>query len=141
MRRKLPPFAAVRAFEAAARHQSFKAAAEELHVTQSAISHQVKGLEEFLGAALFRRKAGGVELTRCGADYFGDVSWILDGLDSSTERIRGTDTAGLLSVRATPAFASRWLMPRMDGFSRAYPEIELEVTTTFCSFLVCALHC
>lgn len=130
MRRKLPPFSAVRAFEAAARHQSFKAAADELCVTQSAISHQVKGLEDFLDAALFRRNANGVELTRCGADYFGDLTLFLDRLDASTERIRGTDISGPLLVRATPAFTSRWLLPRMDGFNRAYPEIELEVTTT-----------
>lgn len=130
MRRRLPPFAAVRAFEAAARHRSFKAAAEELSLTQSAISHQVKGLEEFLGTALFRRRGHGVELTSCGADYFGDLSFILDRLDSSTERFKGTGIRGPLSVRATPAFTSRWLLPRMNRFNRANPEIELEVTTT-----------
>ena len=130
MVRNLPPFPAVRAFEAAARHQSFKAAAEELCVTQSAISHQVKGLEAFLGASLFHRKTQGVELTRCGADYFGDLNMILDHLNASTERIRGVDTAGPLSVRATPGFTTRWLLPRMDSFNSAHPEIELEVTTT-----------
>lgn len=130
MRRSLPPFSAVRAFEAAARHRSFKVAAEELSVTQSAISHQVKGLEQFLGATLFHRRANGVELTRCGTDYFGDVNLILDHLDASTERARGTETNGPLSVHATPAFTSRWLLPRMNRFNVAHPEIELEVTTT-----------
>ena len=130
MARNLPPFSAVRAFEAAARHQSFKAAAGELCVTQSAISHQVKGLEEFLGAALFHRKANGVVLTRSGADYLDDLSFILDSLDASTARIRGVDSAGPLSVRATPAFTARWLLPRMVSFNGAYPEIELHVTTT-----------
>jgi LysR family glycine cleavage system transcriptional activator len=130
MRRKLPPFAAVRAFEAAARHQSFKDAAEELHVTQSAVSHQVKGLEEFLGATLFHRNGQGVELTAIGSDYFGDVGAILDRLDAATERMRGVDSAGPLSVRATPAFASRWLLPRLGRFDRAYPEIELRLATT-----------
>lgn len=130
MKRKLPPFAAVRAFEAAARHKSFKVAAEELHVTQSSISHQVKGLETFLGAALFHRRPGGVELTRRGADYFCDVTQILDRLDASTARFTGVEAAGPLSVRATPAFASRWMMPRLERFNAAYPEIELEVTTT-----------
>lgn len=130
MKRRLPPFAAVRAFDAAARHQSFKDAAEELHVTQSAISHQVKGLEDFLDAALFHRSSHGVELTPNGIDYFGDVSAVLDGLDAATERMRGVDGAGPLSVRATPAFASRWLLPRMGRFNHAYPEIELRVTTT-----------
>lgn len=130
MRRSLPSFSAVRAFEAAARHRSFKAAAEELSLTQSAISHQVKGLEQFLGTALFHRRANGVELTRCGTDYFGDLSQILDLLDSATERLRGTDLCGPLSVRATPAFTVRWLLPRLDSFNRSHPEIELEVTTT-----------
>jgi LysR family transcriptional regulator, glycine cleavage system transcriptional activator len=130
MRRHLPPFSAVRAFEAAARHLSFKAAAAELNVTQSAISHQVKGLEVFLGAALFHRTASGVALTRCGRDYFADLSSVLDRLDASTERARGTEISGPVSVRATPAFTSRWLLPRMNGFNTAYPEIELEVTTT-----------
>lgn len=130
MRRELPPFAAIRAFEAAARHQSFQDAAEELHVTQSAISHQVRRLEDFLDVALFRRNGHGVALTPVGIDYCGDVSAILDGLDASTERIRGAEDAGLLSVRATPAFASRRLLPRMGGFNRAYPEIELQITTT-----------
>jgi len=130
MKRKLPPFAAVRAFEAAARHRSFKAAAEELHVTQSSISHQVKGLEAFLGAALFHRHAGGVELTRRGAAYFGDVTQVLDRLDESTARITGVEAAGPLAVRATPAFAARWMMPRLKRFNAAYPEIELELTTT-----------
>jgi LysR family glycine cleavage system transcriptional activator len=130
MRRKLPPFAAVRAFEAAARYQSFKNAADELHVTQSAISHQIKGLEDFLGATLFHRNGHGVELTPIGIDYFGDVSEVLDRLDAATERMQGVGDAGPLSVRATPAFTSRWLLPRLDRFTQAYPEIELQITTT-----------
>jgi LysR family glycine cleavage system transcriptional activator len=130
MRRRLPPFPAVRAFEAAARRGSFKDAAEELHVTQPAISHQIKRLEEFLGAALFHRRHQGVELTPDGAVYFADVSAILDDLDASTERVQGVDRAGALAVRATPAFTSRWLLPRMNRFSEAYPEIELQVSTT-----------
>lgn len=130
MKRSLPSFSAVRAFEAAARHRSFKAAAEELSLTQSAISHQVKGLEQFLGTSLFHRCANRVELTRCGADYFGDLSLILDLLSSSTERVKGTELCGPLSVRATPAFTARWFLPRLESFNRSYPEIELEVTTT-----------
>lgn len=130
MKRKLPPFAAVRAFEAASRHRSFKGAAAELHVTQSAISHQVKGLELFLGAMLFRRHRHGVELTPIGIDYFHDVGAILDELDASTERIKAVDGADRLSVCATPAFLSRWLLPRMRGFARAYPKIELQIAVT-----------
>ncbi len=130
MNRNLPPFPAVRAFEAAARHASFKQAADELHVTPSAISHQVKGLEDFLGATLFRRHGHGVELTPGGIDYFRDIGAILNALDASTERMAGVDTAGQLSIRSTPGFASRWLVPRIGRFNSAYPEIELHVTTT-----------
>jgi LysR family glycine cleavage system transcriptional activator len=126
----LPSFPGVRAFEAAARHVGFKQGSDELHVTPSAISHQVRGLEEFLGAALFHQNGRGVELTPCGIDYFRDISAILDALDASTERMAGVDTAGQLSVRGTPAFASRWLLPRMARFNNAYPEIELQVATT-----------
>ena len=130
MRRNLPPFAAVRAFEAAARHQSFKSAADELHLTQSAISHQVKRLEEFLGVSLFHRNGHGVELTPCGSDYVAEISCILDRLSTSTERLTGVAEAGTLKVCATPGFASRWLMPRMSCLALAHPEIAVEVTTT-----------
>ncbi|NQV43590.1 MAG: transcriptional regulator GcvA [Rhodospirillales bacterium] len=130
MRRALPPFPAIRAFEAAARHQSFKAAAEELCVTQSAISHQVKGLEKFLGVRLFRRKANGVEVTRSGTNYFDELAQILDRLNDSTEKVKGIELSGTLSLCATPAFTSRWLLPHMGSFNYAYPEIEMEVTTT-----------
>ncbi len=130
MSRRLPPFPAVKAFEAAARLHSFKAAAEELCVTQSAISHQIKALEQFLNSALFLRNAGGVELTHCGLGYYGEVASILDRLDHSTKKIRDTDSCGRLAVRATPMFTSRWLLPRMKRFNSAYPDIELEVTTT-----------
>lgn len=130
MSRRLPPFSAVKAFEAAARLHSFKAASEELCVTQSAISHQIKALEQFLNSALFLRNASGVELTHSGLDYYGEVASILDRLDHSTKKVRDTDGCGRLSVRATPLFTSRWLLPRMKRFNSAYPGIELDVTTT-----------
>lgn len=130
MRRNLPPFSAVRAFEAAGRHLSFKDAAQELHLTQSAISHQVKRLEEFLGLALFRRGAGGVELTDAGAEYLGDMSALLNSLEASTERARGRDLDRPLHIRSTPAFASRWLVPRIDRFNDAYPDVELWLATS-----------
>ena len=117
MGRKLPPFSAIRAFEAAARLQSFKAASEELCVTQSAISHQIKALEQFLNSALFFRNANGMELTHTGLDYYDNLTSILDQLDHSTKKVRDTDTRGVLSVCATPAFTSRWLLPRMRRFN------------------------
>lgn len=130
MRRRLPPFAAVRAFESAARHASFKDAAGELHVTQSAISHQIRALEDFLGVVLFRRGPNRVELTQTGETYFRDVTSILDRLNESTGRITTTETDGPLRIRSTPAFAARWLLPRLAQFNAAYPDIELHIVTT-----------
>jgi len=130
MNRDLPSFPAVRAFEAAARHSSFKEAAQELHVTQSAISHQVRALEEHLGVELFRRATRGVALSREGEAYFARVGRILDQLASATREIRGQAPRGPLHVRATPAFAARWLIPRINEFNRLHPDIELHISTS-----------
>lgn len=130
MSRDLPSFPAVRAFEAAARHLSFKVAADELHVTQSAISHRIKSLEEFLGLELFRREARGVALTSEGEAYLGRISQVLDQLSATTRSIRNQETAGPLCIRSTPAFASRWLIPRLNDFNRWHPAIELHLSTS-----------
>lgn len=127
MRRRLPPFAAVRAFEAAARHGSFTAAAEELNVTQSAISHQVKRLEEFLDTALFVRAPQELTVTPAGRDYLADLTGILDRLDASTRRISHPDQPELLRIRTTPAFTTRWLLPRMHRFQAKHPEFDYEI--------------
>lgn len=132
MSRRLPPFSAIKAFEAAARLHSFRAASEELCVTQSAISHQIKALEQYLNAGLFYRTAHGLELTSMGSDYFAELTRILDRLEQMTRKARDTDQCGPLALRATPLFASRWLLPRLQRFNAAYPEIELEITTTDC---------
>lgn len=128
MNREFPSFPAVRAFDAAARHLSFKDAAQELHVTQSAVSHQVKALEEFLGTPLFRRESRGVTLTREGTVYLSRVSDVLDRLASATRDLRSQHAAGPLYIHSTPAFASRWLVPRLNDFNRIHPDIELHVT-------------
>lgn len=130
MSRDLPSFPAVRAFEAAGRHLSFKTAAEELHVTQSAVSHQVKSLEEFLGLALFRRGTRSVALTREGQDYMERVSRVLDELSAATHCVRNQGPSGPLAIRSTPAFASRWLVPRINDFNRLHPDIELHISTS-----------
>lgn len=114
--RKLPPFAAIRAFEAAARHLSFKAAAGEIHVTPSAVSHQIRGLEEFVGTSLFRREAGGIALTPAGTQYLAELTGLLDGLEESTRRAAGDLSASPLRILSTPGFAARWLVPRLDRF-------------------------
>jgi LysR family glycine cleavage system transcriptional activator len=130
MRRDLPPFAALRAFEAAARHLSFRRASQELHVTQSAISHQVKALEEHLGQQLFLRGTRRIALTGEGADYLGEISAVLDRLAAATGRRRDKEAAGPLYVRASPAFAARWLVPRLAAFNAAHPRIELHISTS-----------
>lgn len=130
MKRALPPFSAVRAFEAAARHLSFKSAAEELNVSQSAISHQIKALEEFLQQPLFRRCANAVTLTDTGNRYYHDVSLVLDQLDETTRNNRKQASRRSLHVRSTPAFAARWLLRNVNDFNTTHPEIELKVTTS-----------
>jgi len=130
MRRDLPPFPSIRSFEAAARHLSFRRAADELNVTQSAISHQVKSLEEFLGVRLFLRGTRKIALTNEGTDYLAKLSGVLDQLAAATDRVRDRDASGPLFVRSTPAFAARWLVPRLTAFHEAHPRIELHISTS-----------
>ena len=131
MGRRLPPFAAIRAFEAAARCGSFTEASHQLNVTQSAISHQVKRLEEYLGIQLFERAPRGLNLTPAGQDYLGELTSILDRLDESTRQLCCQDRQDLLRIRATPAFITRWLLPRMHGFQSDFPDLDYEVTIGF----------
>jgi len=118
-KRRLPPFSAVKAFEAAARHLSFKAAADELCLSPSAISHQIHGLEDYLATALFRREGNRISLTGTGSDYSGRLSQLLDHLDESTRKARAGAHEQTLRVLSTPGFAARWLLPRMAGFEHA----------------------
>lgn len=115
MRRKLPQFAAVRAFEAAARHQSFAKAADELCLSASAISHQVRSLEEFLDTKLFERIGNRTQLTMTGKSYAGKMTTLLDTLESTTLDFK-SDSSRTLRVLCTPGFAARWLVPRLDRF-------------------------
>jgi len=116
MARKLPPFAAVRAFEAAARHKSFKLAADELCLSPSAISHQIRSLEEYLDTALFERNGTGVELTLTGRSYAGKLTRLLDGFDETTRSVRDAGQRPF-RILCTPGFAARWLVPRLDRLS------------------------
>ena len=126
--RRLPPFSALRGFEAAARHLSFKRAAEELCLTQSAVSHQVKVLEDFLGKPLFTRAPIGVTLTRAGQDYFDEMAPIFDALARATQSILSEDDQPALSLRCSPGFANRWLMPRLADARRHLPGVEISLT-------------
>ncbi|MDV7339681.1 transcriptional regulator GcvA [Terasakiella sp. A23] len=128
MARKLPPLNALRAFEAAARHLSFTRAADELFVTQAAVSHQVKSLEEHLGIKLFKRLNRALMLTDEGQKYFPDVRDALDQLARATQALHKSDTSGVLTVSVMPSFASLWLVPRLQNFSAAYPDIDIRIS-------------
>lgn len=125
---RLPPLAALRAFEAAARHLSFKKAAEELHVTPAAISQQIKALEEYLGIALFRRLTRALEITVAGNAMLPKVREGFECLAAAVDSTR-EEVDGVLTVTAPPSFAARWLVPRLPRFFAAHPEVELRLNS------------
>lgn len=128
--RRLPPLNALRAFEAAARHLSFTRAAEELNVTQAAISHQVKALEERLGAPLFRRFNRALMLTDEGQTLFPTVRDALDTLADAADRLSARNTSGPLTVSTLPSFAVKWLVPRISRFQDRHPDIDLRIAAS-----------
>ncbi|TIV11958.1 MAG: LysR family transcriptional regulator, partial [Mesorhizobium sp.] len=121
------PLNAIRAFEATARHLSFSAAGEELHVTHPAISHQIRRLEEWLGVALFHRDARKVRLTEAGLILQASASAALAELGATCRRIRRSAAQASLSVGCIPSIASRWLVPRLSDFTARHPEIAIRV--------------
>lgn len=129
MRRRLPPFAAVRAFEAAARHGSMQAASEELSLTPSAISHQVKSLEAFVGAALFERVPGRLRLTETGAAYVADLGEILDGLEAATCRASGLGQNNHVTVAMYHSLAEHWFVPLLLDFHACHPDMRISVVS------------
>jgi LysR family glycine cleavage system transcriptional activator len=130
MTRRLPPLTAVRAFEAAARHLSFTRAAAELNVTQTAISHQIKALEERLGVRLFRRLPRGLVLTEQAQVYLPDVRDALDRIAAATERLTREQESGVLTVSTMPSFAAKWLVPRLGRLRQSHPGIDLRISAT-----------
>jgi LysR family glycine cleavage system transcriptional activator len=128
--RNLPPLTELRAFDAAARHMSFKKAADELCLTPTAISHQIKLLEEYCGQPLFRRRPRPMALTEAGAKLFSVVRDGLDSFAATFVALRETADLRPLKVSATNAFAGRWLVPRLPEWSRAHPGCALEVIGT-----------
>lgn len=127
MPQPLPPLKGLRAFETAARQGSFTAAAEELAVTPAAVSHQVRRLEDYLGIRLFRRLAGGLELTESGAAILPEVTGAFERLATAADRLRASSANRTVSVSVTPSLASRWLVPRIDRFHERHPGFELRV--------------
>ena len=119
---------ALRAFEAVARLLSFRAAAEELHLTQSAISRQIRGLEEELGATLFQRGTRHVELSADGAALQGAAVALIERLDATVRQIRQAKGRRVVNVTTFASFASLWLIPRLEAFQREHPDMDIRVS-------------
>jgi LysR family glycine cleavage system transcriptional activator len=128
--KQLPPLTGLRAFEAAARHLSFKAAAAELGVTPTAISHQIHLLEQYCGRPLFRRRPRPLALTWAGEELFPVVRDGLDRFADALATIRVGGASGRLRVTATNAFAARWLVPRLPSWRQAHPRLRLDIVGT-----------
>jgi len=130
MPRRLPQLNALRAFEAAARHVSFTRAADELSVTQGAVSHQVKALESELGIKFFNRERQRLSITEAGQEYLAVMRDALDRIANGTERLLQRQASGRLTVSTSPDFAAKWLVHRLGRFVEVHPEIDLRVSAT-----------
>jgi DNA-binding transcriptional LysR family regulator len=125
--RSLPPLTTLRTFEAVARQLSFTRAADELALTQSAVSHQIGALERHLGARLFSRLNPGIELTAEGRVFLEGARAGLDSVLLATDRVRSRFRVGMLTISAPSAFATWWLVPRLGRFAALHPEIEVRI--------------
>ena len=128
MLRRLPSLNALKAFEAAARHESFTRAAEDLFVTQGAVSHQVKALEAELGFKLFNRERQRLVITDAGREYLNVIRDAFDRISLGTARLTKRQNSGVLTVSTSPDFAAKWLVHRLGRFSEMHPEIDLRVS-------------
>jgi LysR family glycine cleavage system transcriptional activator len=130
VRSRLPSLNGLRAFEAAARHLSFTRAAAELNVTQTAISHQIRRLEEQLGLRLFVRRQRNLLLTREAQQYLPAVRAAFTDLRLATDRLLRADGKMVLTVSCLPSLAAKWLVPRLAGFQAGHPDIEVRIATS-----------
>jgi LysR family glycine cleavage system transcriptional activator len=130
MMRRLPPLNALKAFEAAARSESITRAAEELSVTQGAVSQQVKALEATLGIKLFNREHQRLVMTEAGREYLAVVRDAFDRIAVGTERVAQRQSSGILTVSISPDFAAKWLVHRLGRFAEAHSDIDLRVSAT-----------
>ena len=130
MSRQLPPMNAIRAFEACARNTSFTGAAEELCVSQGAVSRHIASLEAWLDVKLFRRVHRGIELTPQGSMYFRIVKGALDQIETGTLQLKQNPDEKRLRLKLPPTFAMRWLIPRLARFHARYPKIDVQITTS-----------
>ncbi|MBD9442018.1 MULTISPECIES: LysR family transcriptional regulator [Pseudomonas] len=135
MRRKIPSTAALISFEAAARHESFTKAAQELSLTQGAICRQIASLEEFLGVELFRRSRRGVKLTEAGLSYSRRVATQLDAVERDTLSVMGQQGTNVIELAVVPTFGTQWLLPRLKDFQQKHPEVTVNLTNRTRPFL------
>lgn len=129
MSRRLPPLNALVVFEAAARHLSFTRAAESIHVTQAAVSHQIKTLEEWLGVPLFHRigRGQGLALTEAGREYLPRISGAFEAIRGATSVVMDRRRQRVLNVATLDSFGLHWLLPRLGGFLRTHPGVDVRV--------------
>jgi len=127
----LPPLDLIQGFEAAARTLSFTKAAEELFITQSAVSRQMRALEDRLGVALFERHPRSLALTEAGRSLYRAAGEFLEGLQAATNRLRSTAGTPHLTLTTTGGFASLWLIPRLRSFTALYPDIDVRISATY----------
>lgn len=135
MRRKIPSTTALVCFEAAARHESFTKAAQELSLTQGAVCRQIGGLEEFLNVELFRRSRRGVKLTEAGLSYSRRVATQLDAVERDTLSVMGQQGANVIELAVVPTFGTQWLLPRLKNFQQQHPEVTVNLTNRTRPFL------
>ena len=131
MARILPPFAALRAFEAAARHCSFKLASEELNLSPSAVSHQIRSLEDFLGVCLFHRNGSTLEITELARTYRDEVARALNILEAASSRVEMARNDASLVINLFPSLASTWLLPRLAEFKAAHDEVNIRIVSSY----------
>ena len=127
---RLPPLSTLRVFEAAARHKSFRKAADELNLTASAVSHGIQTLENWLGVELFHRQSRGLRLTGAGEAYAPQVSDALGVLAKATAQLPGRKATGTLSLSSAPTFANKILLPRLEKFAVQFPDIRVTIDTS-----------
>ena len=135
MSRQIPPLTALRAFEAAARLGGVSKAADELHVTHAAVSHQIRALEEWFGVSLFDRAGRRIRLTEAGAKLLGPVSAAFDGIASAVELVCEDMNQKVLTVSAAPSVAYKLLVPRLGSFAALEPDVEVHHSVTLANFV------
>jgi len=135
MRRKIPSTTALVSFEAAARHESFTKAAQELSLTQGAICRQIASLEDFLSVELFRRSRRGVKLTEAGISYSRRVATQLDAVERDALSVMGHTGANVIELAVVPTFGTQWLLPRLKDFQQQHPEVTVNLTNRTRPFL------